>query len=391
MSTTAPERVRPAWWPRRPPHVDIAIALVFVALGLAELVGVEPIRSPVEHALTAALPLGVLAWRRQFPVAVTAVIVAVQLAVDRELQFTIVLTLVLCLSTVGFEARPPRSYVGLAIALTPFLVVSAAENGFLPSDYAAAGVFIVGPWLVGSYLRRRTELDRAAVAAAEQRARDQERRAAEAAEQERSRIARELHDIVSHSISVITIQAQAVRRRLGDEHPDEVADLVRMETAAREAMAEMRRLFGVLRSDKEAADLAPQPGVSELDTLVAGVPTDGPTVELHTEGESQLLPPGLDLAAYRVAQEGLTNALRHAAASRVVLTLRYEPDSLTVEVVDDGRGDARSGTPGHGLIGVRERAALYGGTVDLTDVPAGGTRLRVRLPMTPTPGGGRST
>jgi signal transduction histidine kinase len=383
VPTTETERARPTWWPRRPSHADIAIALVFVALGFSELVGAEPIGDPVRHALLAALPLSTLVWRRQYPELVSAIVVGSHLVVDRQNDFTIVLSLVLCAYTIGFETRPPRSYAGLAIILSPFLVVSAVANGFLPSDYAAAGVFIVGPWIVGSLLRRRTELAEEAVVAAEERARLQERRAAQAAEEERSRIARELHDIVSHSISVITIQAQAVRRRLGDDHPDEVADLVRVEAAAREAMAEMRRLFGVLRSDGEAASLTPQPGLAELRRLVDGVPDGGPEVRLVEEGAPAALPPGLDLAAYRIAQEGLTNALRHAEASTVTITVRHDPGAIGIEVCDDGRGNAANGSPGHGLVGIRERVGLYGGTVELVDRPGGGTRLAALLPLTP--------
>jgi signal transduction histidine kinase len=200
-------------------------------------------------------------------------------------------------------------------------------------------------------------------------------------QEERTRIARELHDIVSHSISVVTIQTQAVRRRLGPDHQAEADDLAEVEATAREALAEMRRLFGVLRADGEAASLAPQPGLAELPRLVAQAGGGDTEVSLQVEGEPRELPPGLDLAAYRVAQEGITNALRHAAAHRVVVVLRYQPRCVEVEVTDDGRGmsaDAERGA-GHGLVGVRERAALYGGSVDLTAGPDGGTRLTARL------------
>jgi signal transduction histidine kinase len=190
---------------------------------------------------------------------------------------------------------------------------------------------------------------------------------------------------VSHSISVVTIQTQAVRRRLGPDHAAEAADLAAVEATAREALAEMRRLFGVLRAEGEAVSLAPQPGLDQLQRLVDQARTDTLAVDLVIEGEPVELPQGADLTAYRIAQEGLTNALRHAHPTHVVVRVSYQPDALVVEVEDDGHGvpasTADGHTPGHGLVGVRERVALYDGTVELSPRSGGGTRLRARLPM----------
>lgn len=186
---------------------------------------------------------------------------------------------------------------------------------------------------------------------------------------------------ITHSISVVTIQTQAVRRRLGPEQAQEAVDLATVEATAREALAEMRRLFGVLRADGESVSLAPQPGLGELDRLVEQSRAGGIVVRLVVEGEVQPLPPGIDLAAYRIAQEGLTNALRHSGASEVVLTVRHSPSAVEVEVVDDGGGLGRSEPCGHGLVGIRERAALYGGSVELGSGPTGGVLLTARLPL----------
>jgi signal transduction histidine kinase len=232
-------------------------------------------------------------------------------------------------------------------------------------------------------MRQRSTSARAAVDRAERLEREQELRASVAAAEERTRIARELHDIVSHSISVVTIQTQAVRRRLGPEHEAEARDLAAVEATAREALAEMRRLFGVLRAEGESASLSPQPGLAELERLVRQVGTGGPLVELDVRGDPYELPAGVDLAAYRIVQEGLTNALRHAAARTIRVSLHYLPTRLEVSVDDDGHGLPGRGDTGggHGLVGVRERAALYGGTVELTTSPMGGVRLTACLPV----------
>ena len=154
-----------------------------------------------------------------------------------------------------------------------------------------------------------------------------------------------------------------------------------MESTAREALAEMRRLFGVLRTEGEKVSLAPQPGLDQLRRLVDQVGSGSFDARLVVEGELHDLPPGVDLAAYRIAQEGLTNAIRHSGGSSAVVRVVYEPTAVRVEVVDDGRGLRGHPEGGHGLVGIRERVALYDGVVDLHDVPGGGARLSARLPV----------
>ena len=363
------------WW-GMPTGLDIVIALAFIAMSVAEAALAPGVVSPLLHLLVAVPCLGSLAWRRHFPLAVALLVVAGNLYLNPAGQFAILLSVVLVAFTVGSETDPPRSYIGLGVVLVPFLTVSIVEE-LEPSDLAAALVFIVGPWVVGTVVRQRAERARAAVARAAQLELD----AARAAEVERTRIARELHDIVSHSISVVTIQTQAVRRRLRPDQTREAADLAAVEATARQALAEMRRLFGVLRADGESAALAPQPGVSELGRLVEQANSPEIAVRLIVEGEVYELPPGVDLAAYRIAQEGLTNALRHSQAQHVRVVLRYRPSSLEVEVTDDGRGLDSAASGGHGLIGVRERVSLYGGSVVLGPTADGGTALRATLPV----------
>ncbi len=373
----------------KPPLLDALIAVAFVAMTVAEAVFSPAVSRPVEHVLVAGLAMAALAWRRRAPLVVAALVVASNIAVNPGGQFTTLLSLVLVCFTVGSETRTPRNYLGLGLVLVPFLIVSVIET-FEPSDLAAALVFFAGPWAVGVVTRGRIASAEEAVARAEQLERNRELEAARAAADERTRIARELHDIVSHSISVVTIQTQAVRRRLGPEHAAEARDLAAVEATAREALAEMRRLFGVLRTEgDQPLALAPQPGLSELDRLVRQVGSGDMQVGLRIEGDEVPLSPGVDLAAYRIAQEGLTNAIRHARATRADVLVRYAPDRLDVEVEDNGRGLSRSqlanGTSsngaGHGLVGIRERVALYGGTVELVPSSSGGVRLAVSLPL----------
>ena len=364
---------------RRPPLVDVAIAAAFVLLAVTEAVVDPAISSPARHVLVSGGALGLLAFRRQFPLGVGVLVVAAHLVTNPHGEFSVLLSLVVIFFTLGAELPPPRSYVGLGLLGTAFLVATSLD-GFVPSDLAAALVFLGGPFSVGTASRQRTARSEEAVERAARLEREQAVAAAAAVQEERSRIARELHDIVSHSLSVIAIQTQAVRRRLGADHAREVADLAAIETTSRQALAEMRRLFGMLRADGEAAALAPQPGLAELGRLVEQVRSAGLDVELQERGERQDLPPGVDLAAFRVLQEALTNVLRHAQAQRVTVTVSHTPNALELDVEDDGRGlGDQSG--GHGLVGVRERVALYGGTCRVVDGAGRGVRLSAVLPL----------
>jgi signal transduction histidine kinase len=199
--------------------------------------------------------------------------------------------------------------------------------------------------------------------------------------EERARIARELHDVVGHSVSVMTVQASAVRRLLRPDQQREREALMIVEQTGREALAEMRRMVGVLRRPEEAPALAPQPSLDYLDRLVEQAREAGLPVELRIEGDPVQLPAGLDLTAYRLVQEGLTNAMKHAHAESTQVLVRYGDKDIEVSVTDDGqgRGDGTSG--GHGLVGMRERVSVYGGELEAGPRPGGGYRLRARLPL----------
>ncbi len=199
--------------------------------------------------------------------------------------------------------------------------------------------------------------------------------------EERARLARELHDVIGHGVSVMTVQAGAVRRLLLPEQEREREALESVEQTGREALAEMRRLVGVLRQPEEAPALAPQPSLESLDRLLSQVREAGLAVELRIEGEATPLPPGADLTAYRLVQEGLTNALKHARATRAELLVRYGTEEVEIVVSDDGDGTGSDDGGGQGLLGMQERLSLYGGELEAGPRPEGGFSVRARLPL----------
>ena len=205
--------------------------------------------------------------------------------------------------------------------------------------------------------------------------------AREAVAEERARIARELHDVVAHSVTVMTVQAGAVRRLLTPEQEREREALLTVEQTGRQTLTEMRRLLGVLREEGETAALAPQPGLGTLGSLVDQVRGAGLPVELTYEGEQMTLPPGVDLSAYRIVQEALTNTLQHAGPAHAWVAVRYGTDEVEVEVANDGRTE-NDGGQGHGLAGMRERVALCGGALTAGPRPGGGYTISARLPVT---------
>jgi signal transduction histidine kinase len=201
---------------------------------------------------------------------------------------------------------------------------------------------------------------------------------------ERERIARELHDIVGHCVTVMVVQAGAAENLLERDPRRASEPLQAIQDTGREAVAELRRMLGLLRGEHATPALTPQPGTAELDELVAQMGAAGLPVRLDVQGAPRPLPPGIELAGYRIVQEALTNALKHAGAASATVSLRYGAQALEIEVVDDGHGGSVNGR-GHGLIGMRERAALYGGELDAGPAPHGGFRVRARLPVEAAP------
>jgi signal transduction histidine kinase len=273
---------------------------------------------------------------------------------------------------------------GLGVAVVAVGIVTVVYN--IPGDTTTSNyVFItlrfVVAWLAGYALRERAEQAEAAQERAIRAERERESAARVAVAEERARIARELHDIVAHAVSVMVLQVGAVRHKLPDELDTDRDALTGVERAGRMALAEMRRLLSAMRGDGEEVELVPQPGLDGLDSLLDDVGRAGLPVELHVDGQPFPLPRGIELSAYRIVQEGLTNALKHAHASGADVVVRYRPDELEIEVRDNGRGTAPSDGRGHGLVGVRERVKIYGGEMSTSTSADGGFVLSTRLPL----------
>src|SRR4030081_1208828 len=292
-------------------------------------------------------------------------------------------------SVAAYEVRA-RRLVFLVVAglgfVAGFVVFGVTGN---PRSFAITvpSLFFVAAWLIGDYLRTR----RAYVAQLEERAarlereRDQDRRLA--ADEERTRIARELHDVVAHDVSVIAIQAGAARAVHASKPEAAAQALGLIETTARETLIELNRLLGVLRGSNGATpDRNPQPGIGQLPGLVEELRAAGLEVDARVEGKAEPLPPALDLSAYRILQEATTNVLKHARARRVDIRVHYTEGMLALDVRDDGAGDWQnsSSSAGHGLIGMQERVALFGGEFRARRDPAGGFSVHARLPIEST-------
>jgi signal transduction histidine kinase len=274
-----------------------------------------------------------------------------------------------------------RAWTGLAIVLGSITTVVynipghlTAELIFIPVDFGIA-------WAAGYALRDRSERVEAAETRAMRAEREREAAARLAVAEERARIARELHDVVAHAVSVMVLQVGAVRHKLPDAMADDRDALQGVERAGRTALTEMRRLLAAMRRDGDDVEFTPQPGLDGLDALLEDVGRAGLPVDLHVDGEPVPLPRGVDLSAYRIVQEGLTNALKHAHANTADVTVRYWPEELEIEVRDDGLGSTTTDGLGHGLVGVRERVKIYGGEMVAGTAAEGGFLLSTRLPI----------
>jgi signal transduction histidine kinase len=271
--------------------------------------------------------------------------------------------------------------LGLAIVLGGAGIVVYNDPNNSPSELVFIPVLFAIGWLVGFALRERAHQAEAAETRAREAEREREVVARLAVAEERARIARELHDIVAHSVSVMVLQVGAVRHRLPDALGQDGSALSDVERVGRTALAEMRRLLGAMRTDGDDLELTPQPGLGRLEPLLEEIGRAGLPVQLHVEGEPFPLPRTIDLSAYRIVQEGLTNVLKHANAESADVVVRYAPDELRIDVRDDGRGDSTSDGLGHGLVGIRERVKLYGGEMSAGMANGGGFVLSTRLPL----------
>jgi signal transduction histidine kinase len=278
------------------------------------------------------------------------------------------------------DARMART--GLAVVLCCAAIVVAHKPGHARGELFFFPMLFGIVWTAGLALRERAAHADVAERRAVHAEHEREAAAQVAAAEERARIARELHDTIAHAVSVMVLQVGAVRHKLPPDHQEHKNALRDVERTGRTALTDMRHLLDAMREHGTGADLAPPPGLDRLDRLLEEIGRAGLPVRLRIAGERFPLPGALDISAYRIVQEGLTNALKHAHATQAEVSLHYAPDQLNIEVHDNGRGAASGSGPGHGLIGIRERVRLYDGEMTTSTPAAGGFVLSARLPLT---------
>jgi signal transduction histidine kinase len=360
-----------------------------LALGLATVAELELFLLHLDYERSLFVPIMLLVplaliWRARYPLAVMALNIAAWVVIDlytpaNEDPLTLAIALAIAVYSVGAHTRGVRAVVGAALVAAMALLGTITDwnqGSFvdLLGNLTFFGAIFGGTWLAGRTVRRRRARERDLIL-------EREAKARAAVAEERTRIARELHDVVAHAISVIVLQARGARHSL-DAEPREARNAIdAIEHTASQALREMRRLLGVLRGDDGDAALAPQPSLAELDTLVAHVRDAGLPVEVKIEGRPRELAPGVDLSAFRIVQEALTNALKHAGPARAQVLVRYGEDALEVEVADTGGGALNGGGGGHGLAGMRERVAVFGGKLETGPRSGGGYAVRARLPL----------
>ena len=371
---------------RRPSRLDVAIAAAVSAELAIEITVSGARHGPLGANLAVAIALGApLAWRRLAPLAtlaamgVAGTVAGAWLTHPQELVGTFA---TLAIATFSAAAHQPRrrALIGLGLT-TAIVVVVSAITGDL--DVIFPLVVFGGVWVLGRIARQHAKLTAELAARAAQLERERAERERDAVARERARIARELHDVVAHSVSVMVVQAGAARRVLDRDPEASIGALGAVEATGREALTEMRRLLGILRPEGEDAAHSPQPSLDRMGALIARSRDAGLDVELRSEGEAGPLAPGVDLTAFRLVQEGLTNALKHGGRGPARVTLRWSEEQLEVEVANRIDGDAIVGDAllgsGQGLVGMRERVALCGGVLRAGPVGRGFV-VRARLP-----------
>jgi signal transduction histidine kinase len=361
-------------------HHGVTAAVLLIAFTEAAVRHHGPTR--LAAMAWAAAFAGPLIARRRYPVPVFVVVLAVVLAASPLAnleQDVVLLTLLVAAASAGREAPAPLTWVVPATVA----VALAATVPLLGTDITDAIIVIAlvaGAWFAGRSARLRAQLREAVAERAVLLERESRRRERDAVELERARIARELHDVVGHALSLITIRLQVVRRQLAPVQPVAAAEVQEVEHDARQALSEMRRLLDVLRRTDDHADRGPQPGLADLPELVTRTRAAGLDVHLEMDDAAGHLPPGLDLAAYRIIQEALTNTLRHAGATHATVRLTHDVTALRIDVHEDGT-ETPGTSDGHGLVGMRERVSLYGGTVAAAPLPRGGFHVSACIPV----------
>jgi len=412
--TPSPSSARPSWLGDA---VLAALILLFSVATMMAFAGTEDAYIGVTYRQTDALgvliclALAVAVFiRRYFPLPAAAAIAVVSFLVG-ELGYGSVGPTVAMLVVV--YAAGAYALFGPGLLAMLLVLLSALAYSFtagMPEDpQYQSGVYIslgssvlavAGAWAVGLAIRRRRVYTRELEARANRLERTREAEVRAALAEERARIARELHDVVAHHVSVMTVQAAGARRSLRRDPEQSEQALSAIETTGRSAMTDMRRIVGVLRlseiAGEEPAERAPQPEVADLEELRDIISSAGLPIELNVNGEIDQLPTGLAITVFRIVQEALTNIMKHAGPSTARVSIRCGTHQVVVQIVDDGQGDGqrdggqgdgaldKANRPGHGLLGMRERVALYGGTLHVGPRPGGGFEVRARIPLDPS-------
>lgn len=363
------------WLRRHPTLVDVALVL---ALSAGYLGYAAHERRWVGGVALAVLQVAPLLVRRRYPLEVLAIVTAafivgaaVSFVFPPFAQFVAIYTVAANLPRVeGLVAATVATAAGTIALLAVGHEVDRATSDLIP---------LIGAWVLGDSFRTRRAYTDTLEERAERLEREHEVERARAVAEEQARIARELHDVIAHNVSVMVVQAAAAND-VFDTRPERAREALRaIESSGRTALGELRQLLGVSRG--EGAEYAPQPGLDRLDDLVAQVRAAGLAVAVSVEGSPRPLPAGVDLSAYRVVQEALTNTLKHARATRADVALRYRADELGIEVRDDGASSGSSDGDGHGLIGMRERVSAFGGRLETGPRDTGGFAVSARFPL----------
>lgn len=390
------------WRAYRPPPTDLLIAAAFVLVG--QLVTWGRLEAPEgfvgprpTNAILNALFMAALAWRRRAPLAAVCWAVGVYFlphaVVPHDITFAAGgVPLIFLTASAGYYCPRRRALFAAAVGLAGLLTVSLTTPYLRSLDAVAWNtMFMLVPWLGARGLRERE--DRAATLAAalatERASKDAALR--DAATAERAHIARELHDIVAHSVSMMVIQIGAARMRLQSGAAAAKTPLLDAENVGRQTLEDLRRLLGVLRAEEATDDVVsdgsasgpqpPQPGLSQLDAMVAPIRAAGLDIKMEVVGDPVVLPPALDLTTYRIVQEALTNTLKHSGATQATVRMSYTRSALLIDIVDDGNAAPAGEDGGHGLVGISERVSLFGGAVTAGPAENGGWRVHAELPL----------
>ena len=365
---------------------DAVLAFALAAFVLSEvftsgdyLTGSRWVYVPL--ALLMTVPL---AWRRRAPLAVVALVMGAFAAQSLILDPTPtpdveLIPALIAVYSVAANAAGWIPFFGGGFSLAAGLIWLGVDDFLLPT------VIFGGAWFAGRLVQKRQLYAQAFAERARVLELERDANVRVAAAEERVRIARELHDVVGHSVSVMVVQAGAERLDLGEERPATREALLAIERTGREALAEMSRLLGILRAEGDGLALAPRPSLAQVDALVKTMRDAGLPVELRVEGEGTSLTPSVDVSAYRILQEALTNVVKHAGPARAYVVVRYGGREVELEVIDNGHGPVDGNGPGYGLAGMRERVELHGGTLEAGKGNGGGFTVKARLPLETVP------